>query len=84
MSIPGYWMNEQGGELGPAVRKYLSGRQLRGDEVATMRAYLRQWMAGDFRGPGIDELRADVDRIRTHDDLRAWLSRALDYAIDPL
>jgi hypothetical protein len=82
--VPGYWMNETSGVLEPVVRKYLDGSLLSDSEVATMRAYLRQWIAGDFRGPGIERLRRDVDAIRTHDDVNAWLGMAVEYGIDPL
>jgi hypothetical protein len=84
MTVPGYWMNETSGVLEPVVRKYLEGAELSTGEVGTMRAYLRQWMAGDFHGPEIEWLRLDVYDIRTTVDLRAWLARAFDAGIDPL
>lgn len=82
--IPGYWPNETTGVLRPVVEKYLRGDALDPDEVATMRAYLRQWVAAPFAGPEIRPLRDDAERIRTHDDVREWLRRALDVGIDPL
>ena len=53
-------------------------------EVSVMRAYLRVWMKGDFRGPVAAELRAEVDGIFTHEALKDWLARAVDEGIDPL
>lgn len=84
MTVPGYWMNETSGVLAPVVRKYLNGDELDPAEVGTMRAYLRQWMTGDFRLPATDRLRVDVETIATTADVRAWLGRALDAGIDPL
>lgn len=83
-SVPGYWMHEQGGELQPAVRAYLAGHELGPGELRVIRAYLRQWMAGDFRGAGVAELAADVELIGSSSALRHWLGRAFELGIDPL
>jgi hypothetical protein len=78
-------MNETSGVLEPVVRKYLEGRELQPLEVGVMRAYLRQWVAAaGFRGPDVDELRRDVERIASTADVHAWLNRAIDVGIDPL
>jgi hypothetical protein len=82
--LPGYWPNETSGVLAPVVRKYVAGEELEPLEVGIMRAYLRQWVAGDFYGPGVERLRADVDRIRTTADVHAWLDDALELGVDPL
>jgi hypothetical protein len=82
--VPGYWRNETSGVLTPVVEKYLRREWLTPTEVATMRAYLRQWINGAFFGPEIPLLRARVDAIRTHLDVKAWLRDALDVGIDPL
>jgi hypothetical protein len=84
VSVPGYWMNEQSGLLEPVVRKYLEGGELAEDEIVIMRAYLHQWMSGDFRGPGVKRLRSDVEGIDSNASLRSWLDYALDLGIDPL
>lgn len=85
MTIPGYWPNETSGVLVPVVRAYLEGVELDVAGVATMRAYLRQWVAGPlFVGPDLEQLRADVDELVSTDDVRAWLDRALDAGVDPL
>jgi hypothetical protein len=81
---PGYWMNETSGVLRPVVERWLNGRPLTAPELATMRAYLRQWMAGDWQGPAAADLRARVDLIRSNGALDRWLSDAADVGIDPL
>jgi hypothetical protein len=80
--LPGYWMNETSGKLAPVVEKYLRGEVLTTDEVAIMRAYLRQWIAGDFQG--VDHLRLRVGRLTTTRMIREWLKDAEDIGIDPL
>jgi len=80
----GFWMYETSGVLGPVVEKYLAGDELTPPEIATMGAYLRQWGAGAFYGPDVDELRDRVDEIHTTDELRLWLHDAFDAGIDPL
>jgi hypothetical protein len=82
--MPGYWQNEQSGVLAPVVRAYLNGVPLSMMQIKIMRAYLRQWIAGDFRGPGIESLRRRVETISTNGDLKAWLDDALELGIDPL
>ena len=83
--LPRYWMHEVGGVLAPAVRRYLEGHELNTMEVATMRGYLRQWVATEvFSGAAVEELRREVDKISTTEDVRAWLEKALDESIDPL
>ena len=81
--MAGYWMNETGGELGPAVRAYLRGDELDGRQLALMRAYLRQWML-DMVGPEAAALRERVDSLVDRAALRRWLFDALDDGIDPL
>lgn len=83
--LPGYWMRETSGVLAPVVEKFLAGEGLDAHEIATMRAYLRQWIAADgFVGPEIDQLRADVDGIVDMRSLNTWIEDALDAGADPL
>ncbi len=82
--VPGFWMNEQGGALRPAVLAYLDGQDLDAGQLEIWRAYLRQWMQGDWKGPLLDTLRSQVDDIKSTDDLHHWLHRALSQNIDPL
>ena len=50
-----------------------------------MRAYLRQWIAGDaFHGPEVDELRERVETIVDMWSLNTWIEDALDAGVDPL
>ena len=83
--IPGYWMNETSGVLRPAVEAYLHDQPMTGEQIAAMRAYLRQWIAADgFRGPTVDVLRTAVDGLTTKDAIRRWIDIATDEGMDPL
>jgi hypothetical protein len=82
--VVGYWMHETTGVLRPAVMAYLEGRVMTGEQVAAMRAYLRQWIAGPWMGPEIDLLRQGIDGLTSRDAISMWLDRALDEGIDPL
>ena len=81
---PGYWMYETSGVLRPVVENYLTGGKMTARDIATMRSYLRQWMAGPWVGPMIDVLRSQIDDIQNRDDIARWLDRAMDENIDPL
>lgn len=81
-SVPGYWMNEASGVLRPVVTRYLNGERLDDADIPVMRAYLRQWI--NAMPVATVELRAGVDAIVTHEDVRSWLSAALDQGIDPI
>ncbi len=85
LSGPGYWQNETSGVLRPAVEAYLRGGPLTAMQIATMRAYLRQWIAAPvWTGPGIEKLRADIERLTDRKAINAWLDRAEQEGIDPL
>ena len=84
MAEPGYWQNETSGLLAPVIGRLVKGHMLDAGDVAIMRAYLRQWIAGPWMGPTIPQLRADVDRLFTHEDVVRWLERAALEGIDPL
>jgi hypothetical protein len=90
---PKYWMNETGGRLIPAVRRYLADEPVEPGDTDLIRAYLRQWIdspvwdAGpvDADGPTeLAKLRKEVRELRNRADITAWLEHALDLAIDPL
>jgi len=81
---PGYWMHETGGELRGAVERYLNSFEMTDEDIALMRAYLRQWMQGPWRGAAVPELRRSIDEIKDRDTLAHWLDRALDAGVDPL
>lgn len=80
---PQYWTNDTSGVLKAAVEAYLLGGPMTPFAIGAMRAYLRQWMEGDWRGP-VDELRAAIDKITDRATLEQWLHDALEWEIDPL
>jgi hypothetical protein len=81
--IPGYWINETTGRLRPAIESYLSGGPMTDEQIAAMRAYLRQWIvADDWRG--VETLRWSVDGLTSHAAITQWLDRAIEIGIDPL
>lgn len=85
MNAPGYWMNETTGALRPAVHAYLDGAEMSGEQVAAMRAYLRQWIAADcWFGPLIPGLRATIDDLGDRKAIGMWLRIAANEGIDPL
>lgn len=91
MTVPRFWMQESSGVLHPVIEAYLHGDELDAAQVATMRAYLRQWVmspvwdANPFaEGGELDELRAQVDTMQTREDVDSWLQRAMEAGIDPL
>ena len=86
VAAPGYWMHETSGVLRPAIEAYLCQDPiLSAENIAAIRAYLRQWIASPvWRGPGVEHLRARVDGLTTRRAIDAWLTDALDAGIDPL
>jgi hypothetical protein len=83
---PMYWLYETSGVLQPAVEAYLHGRALTVQDIAALRAYLRQWIHAPVwaETPQLVQLRARINTIRGRQDLDKWLSDALDEGIDPL
>jgi hypothetical protein len=77
-------MYETSGVLRPAVLAYLNRAPMTGQQIAAMRAYLRQWMAAPWRTPLLDVLRTMVGEIVTEQELRRWFALALAENIDPL
>jgi len=85
MTAPGYWMNETSGVLRPAVQAYLAGAEMSDEQIAAMRAYLRQWIeSGLWFGPAVPGLRATVDDLISRETIRMWLRIAEREGIDPL
>jgi hypothetical protein len=83
--MPGFWMYEVGGQLQPAVRKYLCRETLSRPEVELIRAYLMQWIAAPgWNGDGIQQLRDQATRIQSERDIDRWLLDAESEGIDPL
>lgn len=91
---PRYWMHETSGVLAPVIRAYLNRLPFGPVEVATMRAYLRQWINSPTwdMNPHIDEngkarlemLRQMIPEIRTRENVDQWLQIAMEAGIDPL
>jgi hypothetical protein len=82
---PRYWMHERSGILRPAIEAYLAGAMTE-NEVAAMRAYLRQWIfAPVWRGgAAIEALRARIDGLGDRAAIAAWLADAAKQEVDPL
>ena len=91
---PGYWMYETSGRLRPAVEAYLAGDAMTPEQIAAMRAYLRQWInspAWDQNPHATDESRAALAAMRRLVDcltsrvmIEAWLAGAESIGMDPL
>lgn len=82
---PGYWMHETSGVLRPAIEAYLAGGTMTPAQVATMRAYLRQWIADPrWCGDDLDWLRGAVSDLENRGQIKVWLDVAMDVGIDPL
>jgi hypothetical protein len=91
LGVPGFWMYEQSGVLRPVVEAYLNDKPLDERGMATMRAYLRQWIMADVwnHAPGgpsaeLTALRDRVDGLTTQEAIHKWIYDALEIGIDPL
>jgi hypothetical protein len=82
-TTPHYWVYETTGALARVIERYLISKPLNEEEIAIMRAYLRQWIMAP-QWANADELRASVLKIRNNRDIERWLDAALDQGIDPL
>jgi len=87
-SIPGYWMYETSGVLRPAIEAFLYHREMTGEDIAAMRAYLRQWIFADVwldaPGGAVASLRERIDELTTREAIDRWLDDAAAVEIDPL
>jgi hypothetical protein len=92
---PGYWMNETGGELAPAVHRYLKGEELTERDIKLLRLYLQQWIgsavwdtnplmddAGREELAGLREAAARF--LTTREAIDSWIELATDFGVDPL
>lgn len=82
--IIGYWMHETTGRLAEAMQAYLAGQPITAEQIAWIRAYLRQWMQAEWHGPDVAYLREAIDGLTTRRAIDRWLSRAELSSIDPL
>jgi hypothetical protein len=93
-SAPGYWMNETGGELRPAVERYLKDAPLTIRDIALIRAYLCQWInasvwddnphMGDLGRTELEGLRELARVLTNRAAIDAWIGMAVDSGMDPL
>jgi hypothetical protein len=90
-SAPGYWPNEQSGVLRPAIEAYLIASEMTGEQIAAMRAYLRQWICHPIwdtnphgTGNELAGLRDLIDSLTSRAQIDRWLEKAIEIGIDPL
>lgn len=91
---PKYWMHETGGELKPAIARYLRDEPLSDRDVQWIRAYLKQWIdspAWDANSSmdkygriDLAGLRQAARFLRDRAEIAEWLRRADELGIDPL
>lgn len=92
--MPGYWMWETSGVLRPAIEVYLTGAAMTPEQVAIMRAYLRQWIdapvwdrnphAAESEGAALAAMRRRIDCLTSRPSIEAWLADAVALGMDPL
>jgi len=84
--MPGYWQNEIGPDLRPAVMQYLQGKPLTPEQVNVIRLYLKQWIDDSawYPSEGLDTLRLLVNKIDSANEIKRWLAIAMNEGIDPL
>jgi hypothetical protein len=92
--LPGYWMHETSGVLRSAVEAYLTGNIMTPDQVAAMRAYLRQWIgsprwdenphATESDREKLETLRRFIDTLTSRQTIEVWLFSAIEMGMDPL
>jgi len=92
--LPGYWMHETSGVLRPAVEAYLDGGPLSADQIAALRAYLRQWVMSPLwdENPHATEghrqwlamQRRLVDCLTSRSTIEVWIAGAVEMGMDPL
>ncbi len=81
---PHFWMTEQTGRLADAVEVYMNGERLSPEQLATIKAYLRQYieravLTGDaHRGRLLQEL----DKLRTTREVEHFADDLADFGIE--
>ena len=92
---PKYWMYETSGVLAPVVERYLRRpRSMTLEDIAVMRAYLRQWIDSPAwdQNPhapiaarlALADLRRRAKAIASVNDIHEFLAAAGREGIDPL
>ena len=92
-TAPGYWMHETSGVLRPAVEAYLAG-SMTPQQVAAMRAYLRQWIwAGvwDYnphadlaRKVWLTDMRNRTEDLTSYSAIKLWVDEVTPEGLDPI
>jgi hypothetical protein len=87
-------MWETTGVLRPVVEAYLGGGDLSAEQIAILRAYLRQWIgspvwdenphAGAEEHAWLVRMRSTVDGLTTRRAIDDWIEAAVDEGLDPL
>jgi len=94
MDTPGYWQRETGGQLVPAILRYMRAEPLTVRDLSLVGAYLRQWVSapawdtnphlGDGGRAELAAIRASAQKARTRDDIDRLIDRLVDLGMDPL
>jgi hypothetical protein len=94
MTAPGYWMDETGSELAPAIKRYLDGADLTTRDLWLIRAYIRQWIDSpvwDANPAQTASSRLELAALRTlarslnsRESIADWLALAENFGVDPL
>ena len=87
-------MHETGGQLVPAVMRYLNGDRLTAVDIALIRAYLVQWIESpawdqnphltDAGRAELQSLREAAQKLTTRRAIDQWVEVATDWGMDPL
>jgi hypothetical protein len=93
-TIPGYWMDETTGILRPAVEAYLTRAEMTTEQIAALRAYLRQWVnssvwdqnphAGTQAKLWLSRLRTSIGNLTTRETISDWIDDAIALGMEPL
>jgi hypothetical protein len=91
---PKFWRYETGGELVPAMERYIRGESLQLRDVSLIRAYLRQWVEAPVwemnplrtleSSIALGILRAKVAGASTKGHLDSCVQFAIELGMDPL
>ena len=89
VQAPGYWMDETSGVLRPAVEAYLHHEPMTPQDIATLRAYLRQWIGSPIwdaisEDAWLAAMRLACDALLSREAIALWIKRAVEQGMDPL
>lgn len=88
-----FWMYETGGELKPAIMRFLQDQPLSDEDIRLIRVYLVQWAKSPAweLNPHMDaseakrlrDLRSLAYKIKTRAEIEAWAAAATAEGMDP-